>query len=88
MYKFLDIGFDNYININKIAKITQYSSAPTRRIIKDAKYNELINCTAGRKTLSIIFTKDNKIILSAVNKEILIEKYRSIVTKIISYTKK
>ncbi|MFT8315274.1 MAG: DUF370 domain-containing protein [Clostridium sp.] len=81
MCKFLDIGFDNYVNINKIGKITQYSSAPARRIIKDAKYNELINCTAGRKTLSIIFTKDNKIILSAVSKEILIEKYKSIVKK-------
>lgn len=83
MCKFLNIGFDNYISINKIKKIVQYSSAPTRRIVRDAKYTELINCTTGRKALSVIFTKDNKIILSAVAKEILIGKlqYKNIVIK-------
>ncbi|AGK97485.1 DUF370 domain-containing protein [Clostridium pasteurianum] len=71
MSKFLNIGSDNYISVNKVVVITQPSSAPIKRIIQKTKGNELIDCTKGRKMLSVIFTKDNKVILSPVNKQTL-----------------
>ncbi|WP_010239054.1 DUF370 domain-containing protein [Clostridium arbusti] len=73
MNKLLNIGFDNYISPDKISEITQPLSAPIKRIIRNAKSNELIDCTMGRKTESVILTKDNKIILSSISREILIE---------------
>ena len=74
MVKFLNMGFDNYVSIDKITAITQPSSAPIKRSIQNAKGNELIDCTMGRKTASVIFTTDNKIILSCITRETLIKR--------------
>lgn len=82
MSKFLNIGSDNYISVNKVLVITHPSSAPIKRIIQKAKGNELIDCTKGRKMLSVIFTKDNKVILSSVAKETLNKRLESMKNKL------
>lgn len=74
MSKFLNIGFDNYISVYKITAITQPLSAPIKKSIQNAKGNGLIDCTLGRKTASVIFTTDNKIILSCITRETLIKR--------------
>lgn len=70
----LNIGYDNYINMDKVQAISKPESSPTRRQIKQARENDtLIDCTMGKATLSVIYT-DCKIILSAVHPRTLKER--------------
>lgn len=78
--KFLHIGYSNYTNVDKIHGISKPNAAPIRRQIATASdKGTLIDCTMGRKTLSVIFT-DEYIILSAVKTETLVERYEKNVT--------
>jgi len=65
MAKLMNIGFGNMVNTDKIVSIISSDSAP-------AKEQEiLIDATQGRRTKSVIFTENNKIILSALQPETL-----------------
>jgi regulator of extracellular matrix RemA (YlzA/DUF370 family) len=81
MGEFLNIGFDNYIGVDKMVVITQSSSAPIKRVIENAKGNKLIDCTKGRRTASVIFTTDNKIILSSIARETLTKRLKCMKNK-------
>jgi len=66
----INIGFGNMVNTDKIISII--SSAPAKRLIQRGKETEtLIDATQGRRTKSVIFTENNKIILSALQPETL-----------------
>lgn len=72
--KFINIGYENYVNADNITAITQPNSAPILRRIRNAAPSELIDCTMGRRTASVIFTKDNRVILSAIVRETLVKR--------------
>ena len=59
MEKLMNIGFGNMVNTDKIVSIISSDSAPAKRM------------TQGRRTKSVIFTENNKIILSALQPETL-----------------
>lgn len=68
----LHIGYKNYIPVNKILAITSAESAPLRRQRQTAEdNNKLIDCTMGRKTLSLIHLSEGYIVLSSVNPDTL-----------------
>ena len=72
MAKLMNIGFGNMVNTDKIVSIISSDSAPAKRIISRGKEQEiLIDATQGRRTKSVIFTENNKIILSALQPETL-----------------
>ena len=72
MAKLMNIGFGNMVNTDKIVSIISSDSAPAKRMIARGKEQEsLIDATQGRKTKSVIFTENNKIILSALQPETL-----------------
>lgn len=72
MTKLMNIGFGNMVNTDKIVSIISSDSAPAKRMVSKAKEQEtLIDATQGRRTKSIIFTENNKIILSALQPETL-----------------
>ena len=63
----INIGFGNMVNTDKIISIISSDSAPAKRLIQRGKETEtLIDATQGRRTKSVIFTENNKIILSAL----------------------
>ena len=65
--KFLNIGYENFVQIDKITAITPATAAPIKKRIAVARDDEfLIDCTSGRKTQSVIFTTDDKVVLSAL----------------------
>ena len=64
MAKLMNIGFGNMVNTDKIVSIISSDSAPAKRMISRGK-------TQGRRTKSVIFTENNKIILSALQPETL-----------------
>ena len=68
----MNIGFDNYINKDRILGILSPDSAPVKRLIKEAKEKTiLIDASQGRPTKSVILTDCNRIFLSYLPPESL-----------------
>ena len=68
--KLLNIGFGNYVVVDRIIAIVNSNSAPMKRLKEEAKETKrLIDATQGRKTRSIIITDSNHVILSAIQAE-------------------
>ncbi len=63
--KLVNIGFGNLINADRVVTILSPESAPVKKIVKESKANmTLIDATHGRKTMSVIVTDSNNIVLS------------------------
>lgn len=65
--KFINIGFGNLVNADRIMCMITPDSAPAKRIISRAKENEqLIDATQGRRTRGVLILDDGRILLSAL----------------------
>lgn len=61
----VNIGFGNLVNADRVVSIVSPESAPVKRIIQEAKANgNLIDATHGRKTMSVIITDSDNVVLS------------------------
>ena len=66
----MSIGFKSLINSNRIIAVVSPESAPIKRIIADAKQNNmLIDATYGRKTRSVIIMDSGHVVLSLIGSE-------------------
>ena len=88
MAKLMNIGFGNMVNTDKIVSIISSESAPAKRMIARAKEQEaLIDATQGRRTKSVIFTENNKIIISALQPETLAGRFNGNASEVDDDTK-
>lgn len=72
MSGFINIGFGNIINADRIVTIINPDSAPAKRMVQRAKETErLVDATQGRRTKSVITTDSDHIVLSALQPETL-----------------
>ena len=72
MGQFMNVGFDNMVQLDEIIAIVSPESAPVKRMVQTAKdAGVVIDVTHGRKTRSVIFTDSDYIILSAIQPETL-----------------
>ena len=63
--KLVNIGFGNLINADRVIAILSPESAPVKKIVKESKAKStLIDATHGRKTLSVIVTDSENVVLS------------------------
>ena len=63
--KFVNIGFGNLINADRVIAILSPESAPVKKIVKESKAKStLIDATHGRKTMSVIVTDSENVVLS------------------------
>lgn len=63
--EFANIGFGNLVNAGRVISVVSPESAPVKRMIQEAKSSgSLIDATHGRKTLSVIITDSDHVILS------------------------
>lgn len=63
----MNIGFGNIINADKIVAMITPDSAPAKRMIQKAREeSRLIDATQGRRTRAVIFTENDRIVLSAL----------------------
>ncbi len=64
---FVNIGFGNVINDDKIITIVSPDSAPVKRLLQNAREeNTVIDATQGRRTRAIIMTDAGYLVLSAL----------------------
>ena len=67
MSRFVNIGYGNVMNMDKIVSIVSPDSAPVRRMIQTAKdEGTAVDATQGRKTKGVIITDGPYVILSAL----------------------
>ena len=63
----MNIGFGNIVNADKIIAMITPDSATAKRMIQKAKEeSRLIDATQGRRTRAVIFTENDRVILSAL----------------------
>lgn len=63
--KLVNIGFGNLINVDRVIAILSPESAPVKKIVKESKAKStLIDATHGRKTMSVIVTDSENVVLS------------------------
>ncbi|MCM1114741.1 MAG: DUF370 domain-containing protein [Clostridium sp.] len=61
----VNIGFGNLINADRVVSIVSPESAPIKKIIRESKQSgTLIDATHGRKTMSVIITDSDNVVLS------------------------
>ena len=67
MSNFLNIGFGNIINADKIVAMITPDSAPAKRLVQKAKEEStIIDGTQGRRTRAVIITEQGTIVLSSL----------------------
>ena len=68
--KFLNIGYGNVVQVDRIICIVSPESAPIKRIIQEAKEKgTAVDATYGRKTRAVIVTDSQVIILTPIHVE-------------------
>ncbi len=66
------------VNKDRIVALASPDSAPMKRLIQDMRDSvNLIDCTGGKKTRSVIVTDSNHIILSAMALETISQRAES-----------
>ena len=65
--QFVNIGFGNMVNTEKICSIVSPEAAPVKRMVQAAKDDGLaVDGTCGRKTKSVIVLDNNSVVLSSL----------------------
>lgn len=68
--KLINIGFGNIIALDRVIAIVNSDSAPTKRMIQEAKDSKMaIDATFGRKTRAVIVMDSGHVVLSAIQPE-------------------
>ena len=72
----VNIGFGNLVNADRIVSIVSPDSAPIKRIVQTGKERwSLIDATHGRKTMSVIITDSDNVILSYLDLKQIAQKF-------------
>ena len=72
MGRFINAGYENNVNVDKVVAVLNSDSAHGRRLIKNARESQLLlDATEGNKTLAIIVTESGHVITSAFRTETL-----------------
>ncbi|MGN1123475.1 MAG: DUF370 domain-containing protein, partial [Eubacterium sp.] len=57
--------FGNLINADRVVAVVSPESSPIKKLVRESKSNStLIDATHGRKTMSVIITDSDNVILS------------------------
>lgn len=68
--KLINIGFGNMLSSSKIVAIVSPDSAPSKRIVQEAKdKGVVIDASQGRRTRAVIITDSDHVVLSALQPE-------------------
>ena len=63
--EFINIGFGNMVEAERLVAIVSPESSPIKRIIQDARERgKLIDATHGRRTRAVIVTDSDHIVLT------------------------
>lgn len=76
--KLVNIGFGNLINADRVVSVVSPESSPVKKIVRESKTRgTLIDATHGRKTMSVIITDSDNVVLSYLDLKQLAVKFDS-----------
>ena len=76
MSNLINIGYGNIVNADKIVAIVQPDSAPSKRLMQNAKQSgTAIDATKGRRIRSIMIMESSQIVLSALTTDTLMRHF-------------
>lgn len=69
---FLKVGFNSYVNANRIVSVSAYKSEPVKQLVKFSKDTmKLVDVTYGRRTRAVITMDSGHVILSTISPDTL-----------------
>lgn len=75
---FVNIGFGNVVNSNKVVSIVSPDAAPVKRMIQNAKDNgTAVDGTCGRKTKAVLVMENRMLVLSSLLPETIAARMNS-----------
>lgn len=75
----IHLGFSNMAAIDKVVAVISPNSAPSKRLIHDAKSKGyVIDMTNGRRTKAVLIMDDGHVVLSAITPETIAGRVASI----------
>ncbi len=75
---FVNIGFGNVVNSDKVFSIVSPEAAPVKRLIQNAKdQGDAIDGTCGRKTKAVLVMENRTIVLSSLLPETIAARMNS-----------
>ena len=70
---FINIGFGNVVNADKIISIVIPVAAPVKRLVQNARDNgDAVDATCGRKTKAVIIMENKTVVLSSLLPETIV----------------
>ena len=70
---FINIGFGNVVNADKIISIVSPVAAPVKRLVQNARDNgDAVDATCGRKTKAVIIMENKTGVLSSLLPETIV----------------
>lgn len=76
--KLVNIGFSNAVNADRVIAVVSTDSAPAKRIIAQAKENNmLIDATQGRKTQAILIMDSDHVVSTYLKAETILNRSES-----------
>ncbi len=74
--KFVNIGFSNLVNSDRVISVVAPDSAPVKRLISQCKERgTLIDATQGRKTKSVIMMDSDHLVLSYLSTDVIVSRF-------------
>lgn len=73
---FINIGYGNVVNSEKVISVVGTEAAPVKRMIQGAKDDaRAIDATCGKKTKAVIVMENNMMVLSALLPETIANRF-------------
>ena len=74
---FINIGFGNVVNADKIISIVSPVAAPVKRLVQNARDNgDAVDATCGRKTKAVIIMENKTVVLSSLLPETIVTRLK------------
>lgn len=78
MSRFVNIGFGNLVNADKVVAVVSPDAAPIKRMVQSAKEEgRIIDATQGRRTKGVLVTEDTYVVLSALQPDTIGRRFQS-----------
>ncbi|MCL4513660.1 MAG: DUF370 domain-containing protein [Candidatus Eremiobacteraeota bacterium] len=72
----LNVGYGNFISVNKLVAVLNADSSPIKRVVQEAKDKGiLVDATYGRRTRSVLIMDSGHVVLSAIQSETMSHRF-------------
>ncbi len=76
MADLVNIGFGNFVNMQKVAAVVNPDAAPVKRLVQNAREAQhLIDATQGRRTKSVLIMETEQVVLSAIQPDTIARRF-------------